>query len=183
MPATPSVMTVGELSRRTGVPVKALREYTDWGLIYTIGRSASNYRLYDNDALWCVRVIRDMRSLGLTLAEIRELAHSHAERSDRIGPYLARLLRAARARLDERIAELQQMRRHIHDFEATHQAELTGRPGTEIWTDDPQRHTSTAAAHSWQEVMSRRAGGLNATPIPLAGSSTRCQVGGPVPPG
>lgn len=25
------LMTVGELSRRTGVPVKALREYTDWG--------------------------------------------------------------------------------------------------------------------------------------------------------
>lgn len=32
-------MTVGELSRRTGVPIKTLRQYTDWGLIYTIGRS------------------------------------------------------------------------------------------------------------------------------------------------
>ncbi|WP_396278818.1 MerR family transcriptional regulator [Kibdelosporangium aridum] len=26
-----SLMTVGELSRRTGVPAKALRQYTDWG--------------------------------------------------------------------------------------------------------------------------------------------------------
>jgi MerR family transcriptional regulator, copper efflux regulator len=24
-------MTVGELSRRTGVPIKTLRQYTDWG--------------------------------------------------------------------------------------------------------------------------------------------------------
>jgi len=31
------VITVGELSRRTGVPAKALREYTDWGLIDTLG--------------------------------------------------------------------------------------------------------------------------------------------------
>jgi hypothetical protein len=32
-------MTVGALSRRTGVPVKALREYEDTGLIYSCGRS------------------------------------------------------------------------------------------------------------------------------------------------
>ncbi|GAA3137054.1 hypothetical protein JOF29_000040 [Kribbella aluminosa] len=48
-PARP--MTVGELSRRTAVPVKTLREYTDLGLIYTIGRSPANYRLFDADAL------------------------------------------------------------------------------------------------------------------------------------
>lgn len=45
------LMTVGELSRRTDVPIKALREYTDGGLIYTVGRSATNYRLFGNDAL------------------------------------------------------------------------------------------------------------------------------------
>ncbi|MGH4017067.1 MAG: MerR family transcriptional regulator [Pseudonocardiaceae bacterium] len=32
------LMTVGELSRRTGVPIKNLRQYTDWGLINTVGR-------------------------------------------------------------------------------------------------------------------------------------------------
>ena len=46
-------MTVGELSRRTAVPVKALREYHDLGLIYSVGRSAANYRLFDKSALWC----------------------------------------------------------------------------------------------------------------------------------
>jgi len=35
-----TVITIGALSRRTGVPVKALREYEDLGLIYTVGRSA-----------------------------------------------------------------------------------------------------------------------------------------------
>jgi MerR family regulatory protein len=39
------VMTIGNLSRRTGVPVKALRQYEDMGLVYTAGRSAGNYRL------------------------------------------------------------------------------------------------------------------------------------------
>lgn len=44
-------MTVGELSRRTGVSVRKLREYTDLGLIYTLGRSPANVRLFDTDAL------------------------------------------------------------------------------------------------------------------------------------
>jgi DNA-binding transcriptional MerR regulator len=34
------LMTIGTLSRRTGVPVKTLRTYEDLGLIYTAGRSA-----------------------------------------------------------------------------------------------------------------------------------------------
>lgn len=44
------VMTIGGLSRQTGVPVKTLREYEDLGLIYTVGRSAGNYRLFDAEA-------------------------------------------------------------------------------------------------------------------------------------
>lgn len=94
------LMTVGEMSRRTGVPIKNLREYTDTGLIYTVGRSPSNYRLYDVDALWCVRWIGKLRGLGLTLAEIRELTAAHARRS--FGPQLAERLHASRQRLQAR---------------------------------------------------------------------------------
>jgi DNA-binding transcriptional MerR regulator len=72
-----SVMTIGRLSRRTGVPVKVLREYEDMGLIYTVGRSAGNYRLFDEDALWCVGVVSGLRTLGLTLNEIQELASNY----------------------------------------------------------------------------------------------------------
>jgi DNA-binding transcriptional MerR regulator len=43
-------MTIGALSRRTGIPVKALRTYEDMGLIYTVGRSPGNYRLFDDEA-------------------------------------------------------------------------------------------------------------------------------------
>ncbi len=44
-------MTIGELSRRTGMPMKAIREYEGMGLIYTVGRSPGNYRLFDSDRL------------------------------------------------------------------------------------------------------------------------------------
>lgn len=34
------VLTVGDLSRRSGIPIKAVREYTDHGLVNTMGRSS-----------------------------------------------------------------------------------------------------------------------------------------------
>lgn len=123
----PGLMTIGELSRRTGTPVKALREYADQGLIYTAGRSPANYRLFDESALWCVAVIRGLRSLGLTLAEIGGLAAVYLGRpAEPIGPHLAGRLDTVRERLEGRIRELTELRQRLDDFEACHHRELAG---------------------------------------------------------
>ncbi|MPZ66121.1 MAG: MerR family transcriptional regulator [Pseudonocardiaceae bacterium] len=131
-------MTVGELSRRTGVSVKNLRQYADDGLIYTIGRSPTGYRLFNSDALWCVRMIGELRGLGLTVVEIRELttAYRHRHGQSR-GPSLPELLQVSRARLTARIDELRQTLHRIDDFEAAHQAELHGE-GITCWPGDPR---------------------------------------------
>ncbi len=124
----PTVMTIGALSRRTGVPVKALREYEDLGLIYTVGRSPGNYRLFDDEALWCVGVVGTLRGLGLTVAEIRDLAASYLQRSDEpIGPRLAEVLHAVRARTENRIAGLRELLRRIDDYQAQFADQLAGR--------------------------------------------------------
>src|SRR5919204_3259220 len=68
------LMTVGELARRTGLPHKSIRELEALGLIYSAGRSEANYRLFNDSALWCVRAIKSLRSLGLTLKEIEQLS-------------------------------------------------------------------------------------------------------------
>jgi DNA-binding transcriptional MerR regulator len=131
------MMTIGALSRKSGVPVKTLREYEDMGLLYTVGRSPGNYRLFDDDALWCVEVVRNLRGLGLTLAEIKDLAGSYLQRTDEpIGPTLASAVQAARMRIEERIADLQIVLRRINDFEASHAAELAGQD--DFRTQDPR---------------------------------------------
>src|SRR5258708_5893241 len=43
-------MKIGELSRRTGTPVRLLREYADMGLIYTHGRSPPDDPLLDRSS-------------------------------------------------------------------------------------------------------------------------------------
>jgi DNA-binding transcriptional MerR regulator len=120
-------MTIGTLSRRTGVPVKALRAYEDMGLIYTVGRSAGNYRLFGEEALWCVTVVGGLRELGLTLEEIRGVAAGYLQNTDEpVGPTLAAVLKAVRARTERHIAELHERLRRIDDFERAAAAELAG---------------------------------------------------------
>ncbi|MGQ0826542.1 MAG: MerR family transcriptional regulator [Actinomycetota bacterium] len=131
-------MTIGELSRRTGVPIKTLRQYADIGLVYTVGRSATNYRLFDADALWCVEMIGQLRALGLTVAEIRTLTNAYLARTGApIGPRLAQLLDASRRRLTARIGELHETLRRVDEFEATHRAGLAGEGGV-CWVGDPR---------------------------------------------
>ena len=114
------------------MPVKAVREYADTGLIYSSGRNAAGYRLFADEALWCVEVIRGLRALGLTVAEIQALSDS----GQPLGPQLARLLDTAKARTSTRIDELQQLLARIEAFEAEHRAELAGE--AEFDTGDPR---------------------------------------------
>ena len=124
------VMTIGALSRRTGVPVKTLRAYEDMGLIYTVGRSGGNYRLFGEEALWCIHVVGGLRELGLTLHEIRDLAGVYLQDTgEPVGPRLAATLQAVRARTQQRIAQLQQRLEHIDRFEAASATELAGQAG------------------------------------------------------
>jgi MerR family transcriptional regulator, copper efflux regulator len=143
-----NAMTIGQLSQRTGVPIKVLREYERLGFLYSRGRSASNYRLFGDEALWCVRVIQGLRSLGLTLTEIQDLVTQYLERPDEPGDgLLHEHLQQALARVEARIASLQALRQRILDFEAacagTHTApsELT-----RFFGPDPRRSATTCAS-------------------------------------
>ncbi len=88
-PRTRDLLTVGQLSRRTGIPIKAVRDYTDQGLVCTRVRSSTGYRTYSHEALWCLRLITTLRGLGLTLADIRSLTREDPQPP---GPRLAGLL-------------------------------------------------------------------------------------------
>jgi MerR family transcriptional regulator, copper efflux regulator len=133
------LMTVGELARRTGLSIKAVREYEALGLIYSAGRSESNYRVFDESALWCAQVISTLRSLGLTIKEIERLGSLYLSRpDDPIGPHVAALLRRAEQRIDDRIAELEAVRGRIRAYRADHADALAG-GGAELFGEDPRR--------------------------------------------
>jgi len=116
-----NAMTIGQLSRRTGVPLKVLRHYEDLGFLYTPGRSQSNYRLFGEEAVWCVQVIQGLRSLGLTLKEIQTLVTCYLERPGEPSSVLLKAqLAQAIARVEARITDFQALRQRILEFQAAY---------------------------------------------------------------
>ncbi|MBA9006383.1 redox-sensitive transcriptional activator SoxR [Thermomonospora cellulosilytica] len=107
--STRSELTVGQLSRRSGVAVSALHFYEAKGLIRS-RRTAGNQRRFSRDTLRRVAFIRVSQRVGIPLAEIREaLARLPEERTPTVEDWAA-LSEAWRRKLDERIAQLQRLR-------------------------------------------------------------------------
>jgi DNA-binding transcriptional MerR regulator len=123
-----------------GISPKAIREFEGLGLIYGVGRSEADYRLFDQSAIWCVQVINTLRSLGLTIKEIQQLAAVYLDRpGEPIGPRLAALLERAEQRIELRRRELNEIQDRIRAFRATNSAALTGRSDADLTVADPRR--------------------------------------------
>ncbi|NBM20316.1 MerR family transcriptional regulator [Streptomyces sp. GC420] len=63
-------LTIGRLARRTGLPVRTLRFWSDEGAVPPVARSASGYRLYDAGSVARVELVRTLRELGLGLDDV-----------------------------------------------------------------------------------------------------------------
>jgi DNA-binding transcriptional MerR regulator len=74
--------SIGELARRTGLTVKAVRFYSDRGIVAPSSRTSSGHRRYGIDALARLDLVRTLRELGLDLATIRKVVDSEAALSD-----------------------------------------------------------------------------------------------------
>ncbi len=67
------LLTIGQVSRRSGVTPRAIRHYEQLGLITPPLRSEGNYRFFDSESVSRLRFISKCRSLGFSIAEIADL--------------------------------------------------------------------------------------------------------------
>jgi MerR family redox-sensitive transcriptional activator SoxR len=102
-------LTIGELSRRSGVAASALRYYERLGLIRAV-RTGGNQRRYERAELRRVAFIRISQQVGVSLEEIREALASLPESRTPTRADWAALSARWRGRLDERIAFLERLR-------------------------------------------------------------------------
>ena len=66
-------LTIGQLARRAGVTVKAIRFYERKGILPPAHRAENRYRVYGEDAADMLRFVKQASGLGLTLAEIKDI--------------------------------------------------------------------------------------------------------------
>jgi MerR family redox-sensitive transcriptional activator SoxR len=106
------VLSIGELSKRSGVAASALHFYERNGLISS-ERSSGNQRRYRRDTLRRVAFIRVSQRVGIPLRDIRAALDSLPEARTPTKQDWARLSRIWREELDERIAQLEHLRRDL----------------------------------------------------------------------
>jgi DNA-binding transcriptional MerR regulator len=63
-------LRIGEVARRTGLPVKTIRYYCDQGLLQPRARSESGYRLFDEENLAELTIIRSLRAMDVSIPEL-----------------------------------------------------------------------------------------------------------------
>ncbi|MBN8785385.1 MAG: heavy metal-responsive transcriptional regulator [Terrimonas ferruginea] len=105
-------MRIGELADQLGLNTKTIRYYESIGLLPEPARTPSGYRDYDDRAGERLRFIRTAQRLGITLDEIREIL-AFRDRGDQPCGYVREVLRRQVDEIDERIAELRQLRREL----------------------------------------------------------------------
>ena len=103
------LLTIGQLSERSGVATSALRYYESQGLIAS-QRTTGNQRRYPQPTLRRVAFIRSAQRVGLSLDEIAEALATLPEGRTPTRADWARLSRGWRPRLDEQIERLERLR-------------------------------------------------------------------------
>lgn len=69
----PNGLKVGAVAEQTGLSIRTLRHYDEVGLLTPSTRLPSGYRLYSEDDIQRLLLIRRMKPLGFSLQEMSEL--------------------------------------------------------------------------------------------------------------
>ena len=103
--------TVKEISKLTGISVRALRYYDEIGLLVPTERSEAGYRLYDKKTLEKLNAILFLRELDVPLDTIKDVVNS--EDND-----YGAVLKGCRKNLVQKISRLQGLLEVVDNIES-----------------------------------------------------------------
>ncbi|MCC5950980.1 MAG: MerR family transcriptional regulator [Acidimicrobiia bacterium] len=73
---------IGEAAELTGLSLRTIRHYEEVGLVSPSTRSAGGFRLYSDAEVDRLRLVKQMKPLGFTLEEMRELLDTRDRLAD-----------------------------------------------------------------------------------------------------
>jgi DNA-binding transcriptional MerR regulator len=108
-------LRIGEVSKRSGMGIEALRFYERSGLLERPPRTESGYRVYDEAVLERLAFIKQAQALGFSLEEVKRImddARAGKSPCDEVREIVRR-------RLDELDARMREMRRYRAELAKT----------------------------------------------------------------
>ena len=110
--------TISQVARMTAINAKAIRYYESIGLLPPPMRRPNQYRCYHTSDVNRLILLRRIRSLGVSLTEVRSLLHGATEaRRIEVQYDLLNLVQVRLAALDQEIAELHLLREDLERYQ------------------------------------------------------------------
>jgi MerR family copper efflux transcriptional regulator len=120
MPARTGLLQIGQVAERTGLSLRTIRFYEENGLVRPTSRSDGGFRLYSEDDVARLGVIKRMKPLGFTLEEMHELLTLLADLTRSPGdPALVDRLRAFHEAATARVTALREQLAVAEGFAGT----------------------------------------------------------------
>lgn len=122
---TTTTWTVGKAAQAAGLSAKAVRLYEAKGLLPQAERTDAGYRTYTDDDITVLRFIRQAKTLGLSLGEIRDILDIRRAGTAPCRHVVALLDQRIRD-IDRTITELRQLRNTLADTRTHARQHQTG---------------------------------------------------------
>lgn len=120
-------MRIGEIAEKTGISIRTLRHYDDVGILRPSAHTPGGFRLYSQQELRRLLLIRRLKPLGFSLEEMRQyldaaqiLSRAHASQNGRISgsepsgdSEVAEAYTIVRNFAEQTAARLDKLRRHV----------------------------------------------------------------------
>lgn len=106
------MLKIGEVSKRSGVGVEALRFYEKSGLLDSPARTYSGYRVYGEEVLERLAFIKQAQALGFSLDEVRRIVED-ARKGQSPCDEVREIVRRRLSELDARLRELHRYRKEL----------------------------------------------------------------------
>ena len=111
--------SIGEIAKKLDMSQRTIRYYEEIGLLNSIKRVEGGRRIYTDEDLRRLKLIKRLKIMGMTLSEMQELeAMWTIEKStDKVLKRLSELLENHLKRLDDRITDLDILKNEIIEYQ------------------------------------------------------------------
>jgi DNA-binding transcriptional MerR regulator len=111
--------SIGEIAKKLEMSQRTIRYYEEIGLLNSIKRVEGGRRIYTDEDLRRLKLIKRLKIMGMTLSEMQELeAMWTIEKStDKVLKRLSELLENHLKRLDDRITDLDILKNEIIEYQ------------------------------------------------------------------
>ncbi len=106
------MLKIGDVSKRSGIGIEALRFYEKSGLLDKPSRTYSGYRVYDAEVLERLAFIKRAQTLGFSLDEIKRIIED-ARAGQSPCEEVREIVRHRLEELDERMREMRRYRKEL----------------------------------------------------------------------